>query len=221
MRAKNGFPEKNALVSEGAEARIERVWFDGQWSIKKTRFAKTYRHAELDQSIRTKRFQAEIRQLNRARAAGVRVPAILATDATNTSIVLERVKGKVLSRALDQPKTKKFPAELAQAIAVLHGQGIVHGDLTTSNVLSSPKGLVILDFGLSFFSHRIEDFATDLLNLKKTLFAHEKSARWFWPAFLKSYARAFERGNAVVRAVEKGDARGRYKSKSLGRSGVL
>ena len=51
---------------------------------------------------------------------------------------------------------------------MLHNDGIIHGDLTTSNIMITDQKIVyIIDFGLSYVRNNIEDFSVDLYVLEK------------------------------------------------------
>uniref|UniRef100_A0A915N4X3 non-specific serine/threonine protein kinase n=1 Tax=Meloidogyne javanica TaxID=6303 RepID=A0A915N4X3_MELJA len=56
----------------------------------------------------------------------------------------------------------------------MHSAGLIHGDLTTPNVLVKKKqndnlDLIFIDFGLSKFSQKPEDKAVDLYVLERAL----------------------------------------------------
>lgn len=59
---------------------------------------------------------------------------------------------------------------MGRAVATLHDGGLVHGDLTTSNLLLRPvpggaDEVVVIDFGLAFNSALAEDRAVDLVRV--------------------------------------------------------
>lgn len=61
---------------------------------------------------------------------------------------------------------------IANSVAEMHSKGVIHGDLTTSNMMIRVNAndeiadLYLIDFGLSQFSNKIEDKAVDLYVLK-------------------------------------------------------
>lgn len=53
-------------------------------------------------------------------------------------------------------------------VVQVHDSGIIHGDLTTSNMVITEGGdIVLLDFGLSYFKDSAEDRAVDLYVLER------------------------------------------------------
>ncbi|KAK9945260.1 hypothetical protein M0R45_010785 [Rubus argutus] len=67
--------------------------------------------------------------------------------------------------------------QIGQAIGKLHDGGLIHGDLTTSNLLirAATNQLVVIDFGLSFTSTLPEDKAVDLYVLERALLSMHSS----------------------------------------------
>jgi len=51
----------------------------------------------------------------------------------------------------------------------LHDANIIHGDLTTSNMILKDGKLFLIDFGLGFYSDKVEHKAVDLFLLKQAL----------------------------------------------------
>ncbi|GBE85637.1 EKC/KEOPS complex subunit BUD32 [Sparassis crispa] len=78
-------------------------------------------------------------------------------------------------------------------IAKTHQADIVHGDLTTSNMLlrhpSSPKGvqLVLIDFGLAYTSALVEDKAVDLYVLERAFSSTHPASESLFASVLKAY----------------------------------
>ncbi|SFU29649.1 protein kinase domain-containing protein [Pseudoduganella namucuonensis] len=73
----------------------------------------------------------------------------------NPYIVMELVRGKTLrqclrERTLDGADPLAVAAQIAEAMAVAHASGLIHGDLKPSNIILEPGGAPrILDFGLA------------------------------------------------------------------------
>lgn len=74
-------------------------------------------------------------------------------------------------------KSNKEEAEniiklLALIIKKLHSFNIIHGDLTTSNMIYQEDGsIVLLDFGLSTMNGSVEDKAVDLYLFERAFVA--------------------------------------------------
>ncbi len=196
------------LLSLCAEAK---VWKDGERIIKE-RVEKKYRIKELDEKIRKTRTRREANLLIEARRFGIPVPRVL--EVRDFEIVMEYIEGEKLRDFLftcSQQEVKEFFCDLGRLVAKLHACGIIHGDLTTSNILVKEGKLWFIDFGLGFFSKRYEDMATDLAVLKESLLAtHSSIAKVCWTEFLNSYEKNFEEAKKVLNQLEKIEKRGRY-----------
>src|SRR5215467_6545502 len=111
----------------------------GPWqTVVKKRIVKEYRNPLLDDRLRKERTISEASIIHDARIAGVSVPSILEVDLDKNTIVMTRIAGMVVRECLDQLKPgegKSIFRLLGEQIGRLHSAGIVHGDLTTSNVM--------------------------------------------------------------------------------------
>jgi TP53 regulating kinase-like protein len=99
-------------------------------------------------------------------------------------------------------------------IGRLHKHGIIHGDLTTSNMILTPYGKVVfVDFGLSERSKEVESKGVDLHLMKRALQStHYKFAKECFEAVMKGYGKVVgdeevEKVSEKIREIEK---RGRY-----------
>lgn len=208
------------LIKRGAEAALYKTQFLGQVALLKERIPKKYRNSLLDEQIRKQRTKQEAVLLHKAKEAGVRTPSLLKVDKKNSRIWMEWIEGKQLKEELNSKKlngkknsVEKFEKQLqklGKRIAQLHSAGIIHGDLTTSNVLVNPKEMALVDFGLGFFSKKIEDQAVDLLNLKKTFGATHSGLPKSFEQILKSYAKSNPNARTIFRQMEKVEERVRY-----------
>jgi Kae1-associated kinase Bud32 len=128
---------------------------------------------------------------------------------------MEFIDGKPLSKNLDKLSNyRKICKQVGKDLAKLHNSGIIHGDLTTSNILLEKKTskIFFIDFGLSFHSNRIEDKAVDLHLIKEALEAkHPKIFKNSFKKILKGYKKS-ENFQKVLTRLEKVESRGRYKS---------
>ncbi len=157
----------------GAEADLylTRV---GPWkAVIKRRVRKKYRIPELDERIRRERTTREATALRDAKKAGVRSPSILQIDLQEFSISMSYVEGEVARTYLDDMPNRdrtEILHEIGRQIGKMHESGLVHGDMTTSNIVIS-KDIVpfILDFGMSSHSTDAEDRGTDLHLLQRSI----------------------------------------------------
>lgn len=196
----------------GAEAKIDLINWHGKKAIRKLRIRKSYRNPELDRQLRLRRTKEEVDLLHEAKLAGVDTPEVLFADPDSCEIVLEYVDGQLL-KDFGADKTKLYKL-LGKYSAQLHSKGIIHGDLTTKNLIVSRDRLVLIDFGLSFISDRIEDRAEDLHLLKQALRSQSSSlgAKNAFAKVLQGYRSiAGEvRMKKLLRQIEQIELRGRY-----------
>lgn len=184
---------------QGAEAEIE-IKKD---SVIKTRPEKTYRHRELDNRIRKQRTQQELSSLKKARRNGVNVPKVEKTS--DYILKLEKIQGKTLEEDFRPEKMKS----VGENIQKLHESGLVHGDLTTKNIIADEE-VFLIDFGLSEDSPSTEDRAIDLHLLKQMLeSSHPEYFNEGWENFLDNYRPEFRK--KVLERLEEVENRGRYK----------
>jgi TP53 regulating kinase-like protein len=172
----------------------------------------------------------------------INVPKILKSDEKSKEILMEFIDGKKLSEHLDSfslSEQKKIARKIGESVAKLHDANIIHGDLTTSNMIlglaslekeatprrcKTPKGvprkisgkdfykgqIFFIDFGLSFHSEKIEDRAVDLYLLKQAFEAkHFLNSKILFREFLKSYKS--KNKEKVLEQLEKVEKRRRYK----------
>ena len=201
------------LVNRGAEASIFLGSYLGRKCVVKVRGRKPYREKTLDGRIIRERIRVECNLLSRAKKAGVRTPVIWKIDLNAGTIVMEFIGGKTLKRQLLEDcgtGAEKLCSEMGKEIAKLHSSGLVHGDLTTSNIILHGGKLVFLDFGLGEISQKIESKAVDLLVLRKTFAATHFRMMEKWKAVEDAYARGFGGAGAVLRRMKEVEARARY-----------
>lgn len=204
------------LIYKGAEAEIYLETWHEQLIIRKSRVVKPYRVAELDEAIRRSRTAHEAAMMHEVRKLGVPVPVIMHIDPESWTIIMEYIQGPTLKQELyELPANKKRSrcSELGRILGLIHEGGIVHGDLTISNVLSENGKLFMIDFGLGDFSKEIEDKGVDLLLLNRAI----KSTHYalhvpLFKAFLAGYAKAVgkKRSEETIGKMKEIQRRGRY-----------
>ncbi len=198
------------LLRKGAEANLYKSEYLGKEALIKERIPKNYRNAELDFGIRKRRTKEEAQLLHNAKALGVRTPLIYKIEREGSAIIMEFISGKRMKDALNGNNLNLCKL-LGNKIGILHANGIVHGDLTTSNIIIHNGAPTFIDFGLGYYSRKSEDFAVDLLNFKKTYMATHYKLGGGWTLIVKGYIE--ERGNSgekVVERIPKIEERGRY-----------
>jgi len=199
---------RSQILAQGAEAIISLK--DNQ--IIKNRIKKSYRIQVLDEKLRKARTKSEAKILNKLKSI-INVPKILAEPGSGRMIHMEYIEGKKLSDYLDDLKNKNEIAEqIGQEIAKLHDSGIIHGDLTTSNMIYKEKEnkVYFIDFGLGFHSERIEDKAVDLHLIRQAL---EAKHFLYWKQLFEHIIKGYNSKDRdkILKQLEKVESRGRYK----------
>ena len=200
------------LLKKGAEADIYLTNWNGKDSILKVRKKKDYRNEILDTRIRTLRTIREARMISEVKSFGVSTPLVYFVDQKKCEIYLQFVHGKLV-RDLTDKMIIKTCKKIGEIVGILHKNGIMHGDLTTSNFIIANKKLVILDFGLSQWADKVEDHAIDLRLFKEVLnSAHVHIVDPAWKSFLHGYEKIVGRARKekVITQVAVIEGRGRY-----------
>ncbi|XP_046397191.1 EKC/KEOPS complex subunit TP53RK isoform X2 [Ischnura elegans] len=218
------------LLKQGAEAKIYVGDFMGRSAVLKERFVKKYRHPVLDDRITKDRIKAETRAIMKCKAAGISTPALYMVDIVKRFILMEKIAGITVKeyiktmeeefqnsseREAIQTKLKHLGNDIGMMVGCLHASSIVHGDLTSSNILmrgdqlhendvgdgdklcgkvvprSGWQRLVLIDFGLSRTDPNTEDKGVDIYVLERALLStHPHVAEdIIFPAFLEGYIR--------------------------------
>jgi len=194
------------IIQQGAEAIIS---LDNKNQILKNRIKKSYRLPELDINLRKKRTKSEAKIIKKLKDI-IPVPKIISTDINQ--ITMQYVNGKKLSEDLESLDYKKICRQIGEILTKLHNQDIIHGDLTTSNMIWKNNKIYLIDFGLGFYSHKIEDKAVDLHLLKQALEAkHFKIADKCFNIIIKNYNP--ENNVLIAERIKVIESRGRYKKK--------
>lgn len=200
------------LVKKGAEADIYVTSWNGKNSILKIRKKKDYRVDSLDIRIRTLRTIREAKMISESKSFGITTPLVYFVDEKKCEIYLQFIKGKLV-RDLPLNQIVKACKEIGKIVGTLHKNGVMHGDLTTSNFILSRRGLVILDFGLAQKTDTIDDYAIDLRLFKEVLnSAHAQIVDNAWTIFVQGYQSILGKTltGKVINQVSVIEKRGRY-----------
>lgn len=196
------------VIKRGAEAEILAIKLWNEEAVEKHRLSKGYRCKELDEKIRLERTKSESGLLHRAKVLGIRTPSILSIDPEKKSIFMELIEGK---KAKDVIKGNvELCMEIGRKIAIMHSSSLIHGDLTTDNILVENDSIVFIDFGLGFYSDKEEDKAVDLINLKKTLLAGNPTLTREWSEIMKAYNAESGIGKRMEKKLAEIEKRARY-----------
>ena len=199
------------LIKKGAEADIYLIDWYGKKAIRKIRKPKNYRNKLLDEEIRKKRTLHEAEMLSAAKRAGVSTPLIYFVDPKNSEIIMQYIKGNLVRDILTSKL--KLGMDMGAYTAKLHKNNIVHGDLTTSNFILYNGKIVVIDFGLSFYSDRTEDKAVDIRLIKEIMSsAHATIFKKAFDSFIKGYESVLGPTftTKILKKVNEIEKRGRY-----------
>jgi TP53 regulating kinase-like protein len=205
------------LLKKGAEANLYLELWHGHKVIMKRRLSKVYRLSALDTAIRTQRTLREPQLIHRAKEAGVPTPTIFLIDTADTNIIMEFIEGKQVKQILnDLPALERLRLcrHIGSLIGRLHNHGVIHGDLTTSNMILTPNNKVFfVDFGLGEQSEELETKGVDLHLMKRALQStHSVYAKECFDAVLNGYAETVgeDVAKSVLEKIKEIEKRGRY-----------
>ena len=208
---------ERTLLKKGAEASLFVADWHGRRVVIKTRLPKKYRPEKLDLTIRTYRTVHEPQLMSEAKKAGVTTPTIFQVDVENATIVMEFVEGKQLKQLLGSfsPKEREQVCFLVgELIGKLHRHGVIHGDLTTSNMIFGTDGRIFfVDFGLGEKNSELEARGVDLHLLKRALQStHYQFADECFQTVMNGYAAFVGEAETkdVLAKIREIERRGRY-----------
>ncbi|XP_015906306.1 EKC/KEOPS complex subunit TP53RK [Parasteatoda tepidariorum] len=226
--------ENFTVQNQGSEAKIYIGTFLEKPSILKERFSKKYRHPDLDKLLTSERIRAEVRALNKCHEIGIKCPAIYFADLQARSIILQEITGSItVKEYLKSVQTEHgidgintltpLAQKIGEGISKMHKNELVHGDLTTSNLLLKKDHLddisggsfdvYFIDFGLSKRDVMIEDKAVDLYVLERAISSSHPNSEKFYSAILQQYLKTLgKQSSAVADKLEEVRQRGRKRS---------
>ncbi len=241
-------PANVTLITQGAEALLYRTTFlaPSTPAALKVRPQKPWRHPTLDKRLTRQRILAEARVLVKCRKEGVPVPGVLGLDWEAGWVVMEWVEGWSVKEAVRgwekregarQSEQERGGYEIegllrriGEAVGRLHKAGVVHGDLTTSNMMLRPLGsggagqaeesgagslegeVVLIDFGLATQATQEEERAVDLYVLERAFGSTHPRSEGRFGVVLEAYGESYKGAKATLKRLEDVRMRGRKKS---------
>ncbi len=208
------------LIEKGAEAELyltnfNDLYFDldeEEKVIVKHRLPKSYRIKKIDDMLREKRTISEARIIHKVKESGVNSPHIYEVDLNEFKINMEYIEGIRMKDYLNDTLDTDICKRIGRIVGKMHDSGIIHGDLTTSNMIKSEDEIYLIDFGLSRFSNSLEEKGVDLHLLRQAM----ESAHW--QIYEKGFENILEGYRSVVgdledieRKIDEIEGRGRYK----------
>lgn len=200
------------LIAKGAESNIVKSSYLGRDAVLKNRISKNYRIPEIDNKIRKARTKLEAKLLSDVKKAGVVTPILYGVDLHDKTILMEEIKGDLVKDIINED----LAYEIGENIAKFHNLNIIHGDITSSNMMVNDKNqLVFIDFGLGRYSDLFEDKAVDLLVLKKSLQSIDyNTAIKIFDKVLEGYADEYKDDSLnreqIIKKINEIESRGRY-----------
>jgi TP53 regulating kinase-like protein len=204
------------LIKKGAEASLYLADWHGRKVIMKKRLPKKYRLSELDEQIKTYRTIHEPQLIHEAKKAGVPTPTIFLVDVKDATIIMEFIEGKQVKQLLSEvskSERQHLCFKIGELIGRLHKYGIIHGDLTTSNMILDSEGKIFfVDFGLGEKSKELEARGVDLHLMKRALQStHFRFAEECFNAVIEGYSRVLgSTAKNVLDKIREIERRGRY-----------
>lgn len=201
------------IIRRGAEAEIHLTEWMEKSVIAKKRVPKSYRLKVLDENLRQNRIRNESKLMSSARKLGVPTPAVLDINIPDCEMIMEFIDGPRLKDVLAK-STKEERAELLEQagsqIGILHKNDIVHGDLTTSNMIVMDNKIYFIDFSLGEWSLELEAKGVDLHVLMEAYESTHPEIIDEFENILKGYRKSFTEAKLVEEKIEDIKSRGRY-----------
>ena len=214
---------KPLLIKKGAEASLYLTDWHGRKVIMKKRLPKKYRPSKLDEHIRTYRTIHEPQLMHEAKKAGVPTPTIFLVDLKNATIIMEFIEGKQVKQLLSEvtkSERQSLCLKIGELIGRLHEYGIIHGDLTTSNMILDSEGKIFfVDFGLGEKTKELEARGVDLHLMKRALQStHFRFTEECFDAVIRGYSKVLgaETVKNILDKIKEIERRGRYVAERKG-----
>jgi len=205
----------STLLYRGAEAEIFVSEYMRRPVIQKRRVKKSYRIQEIDSVLIAMRTKEESKLITQARSFGVSAPLLYDVDLIAGIITMEYVMGKRVKdilNTLDESERKRLCQKIGENIALLHNHDIIHGDITTSNMILFDDRVYFIDFGLGSTNSELEAKGVDLHVLMEAFEStHSQHPQCFMYVF-EGYSKQFNGdATAVMKKIEEIVRRGRYR----------
>jgi len=206
---------KEKILYQGAEAKICLSKYMGFDVVEKRRISKSYRIPQIDNQLINSRTKEEAKLMSEARKNGVSVPIIYDVDLKNGIITMQYLKGKRVKDVLNdltEKQRKDLCKKIGENIACFHNNDIIHGDITTSNMILVNDNVHFIDFGLGEKNAEVEAKGVDLHVLMEAIEStHSKYSNCF-NYVLEGYKKQYKNNvNSVIKKIEEIVKRGRYR----------
>ena len=200
------------LITKGAEADIYITKWNDYKAILKIRKTKNYRNPILDSNLRKQRTIKESQTISKVKLYGIPTPLVYFVNLKKSFIIMQHIPGKPI-HDLSDSKIVFLSKQMGNLVGLMHKNGIMHGDLTTSNFILFKNKVYVIDFGLSQKTTKPEDHAVDLRLIKEILnSAHATIMKQAWKNFLVGYKSVVGTSKflRITNLVSEIESRGRY-----------
>lgn len=200
------------LITKGAEADIYITKWNDSKAILKIRKTKNYRNPILDANLRKQRTIKESQTISKVKLYGIPAPLVYFVNLKKSFIIMQHIPGKPI-HDLSDSKIVFLSKQMGNLVGLMHKNGIMHGDLTTSNFILFKNKVYVIDFGLSQKTTKPEDHAVDLRLIKEILnSAHVTIMKQAWKNFLVGYKSVVGTSKflRITNLVSEIESRGRY-----------
>lgn len=209
-------------------SRNSRTKYRPMGFVKGQKFVKKYRHPSLDQQLNRSRIRNEVRGLVKAQELGICAPAVFFVDGVRNKIIMERIEGCTANSWIESRRvecsgsgtgqliadTLELGKAIGEAIGKMHLGNLIHGDLTTSNIMLKDGDFrrpFFIDFGLSSLGKvSSEDKGVDLYVLERALSSTHIDSEQIFQYVLQGYREInHKQGSSVIIKLDEIRLRGR------------
>jgi TP53 regulating kinase-like protein len=199
------------LIKRGAEAEIHLTEFLGREAIAKLRVPKTYRNKRIDDVLRKNRTKTEAKLISEVKKYGVSTPIIYDVNVDECMIVMQYINGERIKDVLNnlpENKRKKICYKIGESVGKMHTNNIIHGDLTTSNMILLNDKIFFIDFGLGEKNSEIEAKGVDLHVMMEGFEGAHSEVEGF--CYVLDAYKHYDKKDVVVKRMYEISRRGRY-----------
>ena len=203
------------IIYRGAEAEIRLSDYRGKQTVQKHRIPKSYRIKEIDSMLISMRTKEEAKLITEARATGVSVPIIYDVNLREGIITMEYLQGKRIKDILNgfkEAERRHLCQKIGKSIARLHNHDLIHGDITTSNMILLDDRVYFIDFGLGGKNSEMEAKGVDLHVLMEAFESTHSKYPSCFQYVLEGYKKELKGdARAVLKKIDDIVKRGRYR----------
>merc|ERR1739838_508921 len=208
--------KKMKMIMQGAEANIYEAELNNEAVIVKERIPKKYRIEAIDNKLRKRRHNKEVKALKKCQKEGIPTPTVKCEDKQKCIIVMEKLPGGTLRDAIISCKEADGCYQNVEALvervgvylAIMHQKNIMvdECDAAVLRTRSSADDtrLWFIDFGLSKTSSSPEDKGVDLYVMERAFYSTHPNSGALFTKLLVAYEKFGENADATAAAADDG-----------------